>query len=129
MKNRNRYCQFPKDHGHNTINCRNLYAQVMMAIHAGKLKQYMKISGIQPQEDATRPEKGKQTQASGSGEQALRIMPSIVDRPELTQGQEEKEKYLNKTEERVKCLRGMGHSINHLRVGESCASAAPIAFT
>ncbi|PON35562.1 hypothetical protein PanWU01x14_335310, partial [Parasponia andersonii] len=44
MKNRNRYCQFYRVHGHDTINCRNLYAQVMMAIHADKLRQYMKAS-------------------------------------------------------------------------------------
>ncbi|PON71475.1 hypothetical protein PanWU01x14_072720 [Parasponia andersonii] len=38
MKNRNRYCQFHRDYRHDTINCHNLYAQVMMAIHAGKMK-------------------------------------------------------------------------------------------
>ncbi|PON70016.1 hypothetical protein PanWU01x14_084800, partial [Parasponia andersonii] len=65
MKNRNRCCQFHKDHGYDTINCCNLYAQVMVAIHAGKLKQYVKTSRIQPREDSTRPEKGKRTQASG----------------------------------------------------------------
>ncbi|PON31593.1 hypothetical protein PanWU01x14_368650, partial [Parasponia andersonii] len=38
MKNERRYCQFHKDQGHDIINCRSLYAQVMMAIQAGKLK-------------------------------------------------------------------------------------------
>ncbi|PON58604.1 hypothetical protein PanWU01x14_164940, partial [Parasponia andersonii] len=35
MNNRNRYCQFHKDFRHNTIHGHYLYAQVMMAIHAG----------------------------------------------------------------------------------------------
>ncbi|PON42640.1 hypothetical protein PanWU01x14_280340, partial [Parasponia andersonii] len=52
-----------------------------------------------------------------------------LGRPELTQGREEKKKCLKKTKERVKCLSEMGHSVNHLRLEESCASAAPIAFT
>ncbi|PON57325.1 hypothetical protein PanWU01x14_174420 [Parasponia andersonii] len=84
-----------------------------MAIQDGKLKQYVKTDGNQSNEDATRPEKGKQTQASG---------------PKLTQGQEDKEKYRKRTEERVKYLRGMGHSVNHMTTEESYASAAPIAF-
>ncbi|PON43770.1 hypothetical protein PanWU01x14_271370, partial [Parasponia andersonii] len=89
----------------------------------------MKVGGTQQQEDATRPKKGKQIKAFGSGEQALRIVPTILSRPEPTQGQEEKEKCLKKTQERAKRLRVMGHSVNHLMVGESCASTTPIAFT
>ncbi|PON75482.1 hypothetical protein PanWU01x14_041070 [Parasponia andersonii] len=116
MKNRNRYYQFHKYHEHDTINYRNFYTEVMVSIHAGKLNQYVKTGGIQLQVDATRPEKSKQTQASRSGDQALRIVPTIVDRSEQTQGQEEKEKCLRKTEERMKRLRGMGHSVNHLRI-------------
>ncbi|PON31595.1 hypothetical protein PanWU01x14_368670, partial [Parasponia andersonii] len=122
MKNRSMYCQFHKDYGHETAHYRNLYAQVMMAIHAGRLKQYVKTGGTQPQEDISRPDKGKQTQASGSGEQTLRIVPTIVGRPKPTQDQEENEKCLKRVEGRVKRLRGIGHSINHLMMGESRAS-------
>ncbi|PON34403.1 hypothetical protein PanWU01x14_344650, partial [Parasponia andersonii] len=129
MKNRNRYYQFYKDFGHDTIHCCNLYAQVMMTIHAGRLKQYVKTGGTQPLEDVTRPETGKQAQASGSGEQTLRIVPTIVGRPEATQDQEEKERCLKRAEGRVKRLRGMGHFVNHLMSGESRTSAAPIFFT
>ncbi|PON48352.1 hypothetical protein PanWU01x14_237470 [Parasponia andersonii] len=99
-----------------------------MAIQAGKLMQYVKIGGSQSKEDAARPKKEKQTQASELGEQALRIVPTIIGRPEPTQGQEEKEKCRKRTEERVKCLRGMDHSVNHLTMGESYVSAAPITF-
>ncbi|PON46906.1 hypothetical protein PanWU01x14_248220 [Parasponia andersonii] len=59
----------------------------------------------------------------------LRIVPTIVGRPEPTQDQEEKEKCLKRAEGRVKCLRGMGHSVNHLMSGESRTSTAPIVFT
>ncbi|PON34462.1 hypothetical protein PanWU01x14_344220 [Parasponia andersonii] len=65
MKNRNRYCQFHKDFGHDTVHCRNLYAQVMLAIHAGRLKQYVKTDEAQPWQDTARTEKGKQAQAFG----------------------------------------------------------------
>lgn len=123
------YCQFHKNFRHDTIHCRNIYAQVMMAIHAGRLKPYVKTSETQPLEDVTRPEKGKQTQASGSGEQTLRIVLTIVGGPEPTQDQEEKEKCLKRAERRVKRLRGIGHFINHLMLGESRTSAAPIVFT
>ncbi|PON78632.1 hypothetical protein PanWU01x14_018900 [Parasponia andersonii] len=81
MKNRNRYCQFHKYFGHDTVHCRNLYAQVMLAVHAGRLKQYIKTDGAQPLQDIARTEKGKQAQASGLGEQTLRIVPTIVARP------------------------------------------------
>ncbi|PON58367.1 hypothetical protein PanWU01x14_167590 [Parasponia andersonii] len=53
----------------------------------------------------------------------------IVGRPEPTQSQEGKEKHRKRTEERVKRLRGLGHSVNHLTMGESYASTAPFAFT
>ncbi|PON71359.1 hypothetical protein PanWU01x14_074990 [Parasponia andersonii] len=89
MKNRSRYCQFHKDFGHDTVHCRNLYVQVMLAIHAGKLGQYVKSDEAQPRQDTTRAEKGKQVQASGSGEQTFRIVPTIMGRPELTHDQEE----------------------------------------
>ncbi|PON40061.1 hypothetical protein PanWU01x14_300040, partial [Parasponia andersonii] len=125
MKNRSRYCQFHKDHGHDTINYHSLYAQVMVAIQASKLKQSVKTGGSQSKEDAAGLEKGKQTQAFGSGEQALRIVPTIIGRPEPTESQEEKEKCQKRTEEREKCLRGMGHSVNHLTMGESYTSATP----
>ncbi|PON63451.1 hypothetical protein PanWU01x14_131150 [Parasponia andersonii] len=129
MKNRNRYCQFYKDFGHNTVHCRNLYAQVMLAIYAGRLKQYMKTDEAMPWQDITRTEKGKQAQASGSGEQTLRIVPTIVGRPEPTHDQEEKERCLRRAEDRAKRLRGIGHSVNHLMSGESCTPAALIIFT
>ncbi|PON57911.1 hypothetical protein PanWU01x14_170010 [Parasponia andersonii] len=54
MKNRSRYCQFHKDFGHDTVHCRNLYAQVMLAIHASRLKQYVKTNEDQPRQDTTR---------------------------------------------------------------------------
>ncbi|PON36934.1 hypothetical protein PanWU01x14_324290 [Parasponia andersonii] len=129
MKNRNRYCQFHTDFRHDTVHYRNLYAQVMWVIHAGKLKQYVKIDEVQPRQDITRTKKGKQAQASGSGEQTLRIVPTVVGRPEPTHDQEEKEKCLKRAKGRAKRLRGMGHSVNHLMSGEGCASAAPIVFT
>ncbi|PON53554.1 hypothetical protein PanWU01x14_201120, partial [Parasponia andersonii] len=101
----------------------------MLAIHASRLKQYVKTDEAQPRQDIARTEKGKQAQASGSGEQTLRIVPTIVGRPELTHDQEEKEKCLKRAEGRAKHLRGIGHSVNHLMSGEGRASAAPIIFT
>ncbi|PON48301.1 hypothetical protein PanWU01x14_238300 [Parasponia andersonii] len=128
MKNRSRYCQFHKDFGHDTIHCRNLYAQVMLTIHAGRLKQYVKTDEDQPQQDTARAEKGKQAQTSGMGEQTLRIVSTIVGRPEPTHDQEEKDKCLKRAEGRVKRLKGMGHSVNHLMSGEGRASATPHRF-
>ncbi|PON67389.1 hypothetical protein PanWU01x14_103700, partial [Parasponia andersonii] len=64
--------------------------------------EYMKNrSRSQSKEDFTRLEKGKQTQASRSGEKALRIVPTIIGRPEPTQSQEEKEKRQKRIEERI----------------------------
>ncbi|PON67252.1 hypothetical protein PanWU01x14_104270 [Parasponia andersonii] len=88
-----------------------------MVIHAGKLKQYVNTGGSQLKEDAPRPEKGKQTQASGSADQS---------RPRVRKRRKNAKK---KTEEKVKRQRGMGHFVNHLVIGESYASATPIAFT
>ncbi|PON74416.1 hypothetical protein PanWU01x14_052480 [Parasponia andersonii] len=129
MKNRSRYCQFHKDFGHDTVHCRNLYAQVMLAIQAGKLGQYVKNDETQPRPDTTRTEKGKQVQASGSGEQTLRVVPTIVGRPELTHDQEENQRCLKKAEGRAKRWKGMGHSVNNVISGEDHISAAPIVFT
>ncbi|PON59304.1 hypothetical protein PanWU01x14_160530 [Parasponia andersonii] len=75
-----------------------------MAIQADKLKQYVKTGRSQSKEDAAKTEKGKQTQASGSREQALRIVSMIIGRPKPTQGQEEKKKYQKITEERISSL-------------------------
>ncbi|PON48671.1 hypothetical protein PanWU01x14_235480 [Parasponia andersonii] len=129
MKNRSRYCQFHKDFGHDTVHCRNLYAQVMLAVHAGKLGQYVKSDEAHPRQDAARTEKGKQVQTSGSGEQILRIVPTIVGKPELTHDQEENQKYLKRAEGRAKYLKGMGHSVNNVVSGEERTNAAPIIFT
>lgn len=128
MKNKNRYCQFHRDHGHDTVHCRNLYAQVMTAIQAGKLKQYVKVDG-QAKKDATGQDKGKQTPTSGSGQQTLRIVPMIVGRPEPSQGREERDNLHKRTGERVKRLRSLGHSVNHLTTEQAHTSAVPIAFT
>ncbi|PON44888.1 hypothetical protein PanWU01x14_263700 [Parasponia andersonii] len=205
MKNRNRYCQFHKDFGHDTVHCRNLYAQVMLAIHAGRLGQYVKndetrprpdtartekgkqvqasgseeqtlrvvpiiipreenqradalaknalIGGTdesievmlaihagrlgqyvkneetRPRPDTARTEKGKQVQASGSEEQTLRVVPTIVGRPDLTDNQEENQRRLKKAEGRAKRWKGMGHSVNNVISENDHISAAPIVFT
>ncbi|PON52735.1 hypothetical protein PanWU01x14_206960 [Parasponia andersonii] len=101
----------------------------MLAIHAGKLGQYVKSDEAQPRQDTTRTEKGKQVQASGSGEQTLGIVPTIVGRPELTHDQEENLRCLKKAEGRAKRLKGMGHSVNNVISGEDHISAALIVFT
>ncbi|PON96306.1 hypothetical protein TorRG33x02_078950, partial [Trema orientale] len=126
--NKNRYCQFHRDHGHDTVHCRNLYAQVMMVIQAGKLKQYVKADG-QAKKDTAGQDKGKQTQASGSEQQTLRIVPMIVGRPKPSQGREERDNIYKRTGERVKRLRSLGHSVNHLATEQAHTSAVPIAFT
>ena len=39
---KNKYCQFHKDHGHNTEDCRDLKEQVKELIRKGKLQKYVK---------------------------------------------------------------------------------------
>ena len=39
---KNKYCRFHKDHGHNTEDCRDLKEQVKELIRKGKLQKYMK---------------------------------------------------------------------------------------
>ena len=42
VRDKNKYCQFHKDHGHNTKDCRNLKEQVKELIRKGKLQKYVK---------------------------------------------------------------------------------------
>ncbi|PON44891.1 hypothetical protein PanWU01x14_263730, partial [Parasponia andersonii] len=129
MKNRNRYCQFHRDFGHDTVHCRNLYAQVMLAIHTGRLGQYVKNDETRPRPDTARTEKGKQIQASGSEEQTLRVVPTIVGRLDLTDDQEENQRRLKKAEGRAKRWKGMGHSVNNVISEKDHINATPIVFT
>ncbi|PON67707.1 hypothetical protein PanWU01x14_101310 [Parasponia andersonii] len=129
MKNRNRYCQFHRDFGHDTVHCRNLYAQVMLAIHSGRLGQYVKNDETRPRPDTARAEKGKQSQASGSEEQTLRVVPTIVGRLDLTDDQEENQRRIKKAEGRAKRWKGMGHSVNNVMSEKDHINAAPIVFT
>ena len=42
VRNKNKYYQFHKDHGHNTEDCRDLKEQVEELIRKGKLQKYVK---------------------------------------------------------------------------------------
>ena len=42
VHDKNKYCRFHKDHGHNTEDCRDLKEQVEELIRKGKLQKYMK---------------------------------------------------------------------------------------
>ena len=39
---KNKYCQFHKDHGHYTEDCRDLKEQIVELIRKGKLQKYVK---------------------------------------------------------------------------------------
>ena len=89
----------------------------------------MKGSAPQPKEDAVSQDKGKQTQTPTTGEQALRIVPVIVGRPEPSENREKGEANQRRIEGRAKRLRGLGHSVNYLTTEKDYISSAPIAFT
>ena len=42
VRNKNKYCRFHKDHGHNTEDCRDLKKQIEELIWKGKLQKYVK---------------------------------------------------------------------------------------
>ena len=42
VHDKNKYCQFHKDHGHNTEDCRDLKEQIEELIRKGKLQKYVK---------------------------------------------------------------------------------------
>ena len=42
IRDKNKYCQFHKDHGHNTEDCRDLKEQIEELIRKGKLQKYVK---------------------------------------------------------------------------------------
>ena len=42
VRDKNKYCRFLKDHGHNTEDCRDLKEQIEELIRKGKLQKYVK---------------------------------------------------------------------------------------
>ena len=42
VRDKNKYCRFHKDHGHNTKDCRDLKEQIEELIQKGKLQNYVK---------------------------------------------------------------------------------------
>ena len=42
VRNKNKYCRFHEDHGHNTKDCRDLKEQVEELIRKGRLQKYLK---------------------------------------------------------------------------------------
>ena len=42
VHDKNKYCRFHKDHGHNTEDCRDLKEQIEELIQKGKLQKYVK---------------------------------------------------------------------------------------
>ena len=42
VRDKNKYCRFHKDHGHNTEDCRDLKEQIEELIQKGKLQKYVK---------------------------------------------------------------------------------------
>ena len=42
VRNKNKYCWFHKDYGHNTEDCRDLKEQIEELIRKGKLQKYVK---------------------------------------------------------------------------------------
>ena len=41
VRDKNKYCRFHKDHGHNTEDCRDLKEQIEELIRKGKLQKYV----------------------------------------------------------------------------------------
>ena len=42
VRDKNKYCRFHKDHGHNTEDCKDLKEQIEELIQKGKLQKYVK---------------------------------------------------------------------------------------
>ena len=55
-RNRNLYCQYHRDHGHTTENCKSLWDHLDQLVREGKLKQLLHHSSSLGGQTDTRPE-------------------------------------------------------------------------
>ena len=120
MKDKSRYYAHHEDFCHLKDDCRNLYRQIMYTIKKGGLQQYLKRDNGTPrmvkQPGQSNMQKGKAIaeQRIPIAEQQLRMVPMIAGPTMVTAEEEKKSRHEKRTDERVKHLRALGHTVNYV---------------
>ena len=83
----------------------------------------------QPGQSVVQKGKAIAEQRTPVAKQQLRMVPLIAGPALVSEEEEKKNRHKKRTEERVKRLRTLGHSVNHVSAQEEFYHAFPIAFT
>ena len=75
VRDKNKYCQFHKDHGHNTEDCRDLKEQIEKLIRKGKLQKYVKNGEYSKFRDSNKSQNGT---SSKSGDRSSQPPQDVI---------------------------------------------------
>ena len=64
IRDKNKYCQFHKDHGHNIEDCRDLKEQIEELIRKGKLQKYVKKGEYSKFRDGNKSQHGSSSRSN-----------------------------------------------------------------
>ena len=83
----------------------------------------------QPRQSSMQNGKAIAEQRTPVAEQPLQMVPMIACPAMVSTEEEKKSKQEKRTEERVKCLRALRHTVNYVSAQEEFYLAAPMPFT
>ena len=75
VRDKNKYCRFHKDHGHNTEDCRDLKEQIEKLIRKGKLQKYVKNGEYSKFRDSNKSQNGT---SSKSGDRSSQPPQDVI---------------------------------------------------